>query len=35
MYLNRAVTFYPSGGVKGNSGGGGAKSTMQVLHGEK
>ena len=31
-YLDRAVTFYPVGGVKTNSEGG---SNMQVLHGEK
>ena len=32
-YLDRAVTFYPSAGVKSNSEG--AKSNMQVLHGEQ
>ena len=31
-YFDRAVTFYPSGRVKGNSEG--AKSNLQVLHGE-
>ena len=30
MYLDRAVTFYPSGRVKSNSEG--VKSNMQVLH---